>query len=100
MLNIDLHCHSTISDGLLTPTKLVEHAAKRGVKTLALTDHDDVAGLDEAYSKLSTLRFLYLSYNEYIDVIVTHSTSSVNGGFNKINISRDLVSNGEIKTDR
>lgn len=48
MLNIDLHCHSTISDGLLTPTKLVTHAAKRGVKTLALTDHDDVAGLDEA----------------------------------------------------
>jgi len=48
MLNIDLHCHSTISDGLLTPTLLVDRAAKRGVKTLALTDHDDVAGLDEA----------------------------------------------------
>lgn len=48
MLNIDLHCHSTISDGLLTPTQLVERAAMRGVKTLALTDHDDVAGLDEA----------------------------------------------------
>lgn len=48
MLNIDLHCHSTISDGLLTPEKLVTRAAMRGVKTLALTDHDDVAGLDEA----------------------------------------------------
>lgn len=48
MLNIDLHCHSTISDGLLTPTQLVERAASRGVKTLALTDHDDIAGLDEA----------------------------------------------------
>ncbi len=48
MLNIDLHCHSTISDGLLSPTQLVERAAMRGVKTLALTDHDDVAGLDEA----------------------------------------------------
>jgi 3',5'-nucleoside bisphosphate phosphatase len=48
MLNIDLHCHSTISDGLLTPTLLVNRAAQRGVKTLALTDHDDVAGLDEA----------------------------------------------------
>ncbi|MDP1559568.1 MAG: 3',5'-nucleoside bisphosphate phosphatase [Nitrosomonas sp.] len=49
MLNIDLHCHSTISDGLLTPTQLVARAAMRGVKTLALTDHDDVAGLDEAH---------------------------------------------------
>ncbi len=48
MLNIDLHCHSTISDGLLTPTLLVNRAVQRGVKTLALTDHDDVAGLDEA----------------------------------------------------
>lgn len=48
MLNIDLHCHSTISDGLLTPVQLVERAAMRGVETLALTDHDDIAGLTEA----------------------------------------------------
>lgn len=48
MPNIDLHCHSTISDGLLTPAQLVEHAAARGVDMLALTDHDDVAGLEEA----------------------------------------------------
>lgn len=48
MLNIDLHCHSTISDGLLTPTQLVEHAAARGVEVLALTDHDDIGGLEEA----------------------------------------------------
>lgn len=48
MLNIDLHCHSTISDGVLTPTQLVERAALRGVEILALTDHDDVAGLEEA----------------------------------------------------
>lgn len=48
MLNIDLHCHSTVSDGLLTPARLVEHAALRGVNVLALTDHDDVKGLAEA----------------------------------------------------
>lgn len=48
MPNIDLHCHSTVSDGLLTPTQLVEHAATRGVSVLALTDHDDVRGLGEA----------------------------------------------------
>lgn len=48
MPNIDLHCHSTVSDGLLTPAQLVEHAAARGVTMLALTDHDDVGGLDEA----------------------------------------------------
>ncbi|SNR97805.1 hypothetical protein SAMN05192560_2070 [Methylobacillus rhizosphaerae] len=45
---IDLHCHSTVSDGLLTPEALVQHAAAHGVKMLALTDHDDTAGLDVA----------------------------------------------------
>ena len=45
---IDLHCHSTVSDGLLSPQDLVAHAAKNGVKVLALTDHDDVGGLATA----------------------------------------------------
>lgn len=48
MLNIDLHCHSTVSDGLLTPAQLVERAATCGVSMLALTDHDDLGGLGEA----------------------------------------------------
>ena len=48
MLNYDLHCHSTVSDGLLSPTDLVARAAGRDVKVLALTDHDDISGLDEA----------------------------------------------------
>jgi predicted metal-dependent phosphoesterase TrpH len=44
----DLHCHSTVSDGLLSPSDLVAYAAKRGVKVLALTDHDDLGGLQAA----------------------------------------------------
>ena len=44
----DLHCHSTVSDGLLAPQDLVAHAAKQGVKVLALTDHDDLGGLQIA----------------------------------------------------
>ncbi|MEQ1533587.1 MAG: PHP domain-containing protein [Sideroxydans sp.] len=48
MLNFDLHCHSTTSDGTLTPTEIVTRAAERGVTMLALTDHDDTDGLDEA----------------------------------------------------
>lgn len=45
---IDLHAHSTVSDGLLSPTELVIHAANSGVRVLALTDHDDISGLAEA----------------------------------------------------
>ncbi len=45
---IDLHAHSNVSDGLFSPTELVEHAATHGVRVLALTDHDDIGGLAEA----------------------------------------------------
>ena len=45
---IDLHSHSTISDGALNPADLVKHAHKQGVRVLALTDHDDLRGLNEA----------------------------------------------------
>ncbi len=48
MLQYDLHCHSTRSDGVLSPTDVVRRAAARGVDVLALTDHDELAGLDEA----------------------------------------------------
>ena len=44
----DLHCHSTASDGVLSPRALVLRAADQGVDFLALTDHDDTRGLAEA----------------------------------------------------
>ncbi|MCE5196908.1 MAG: PHP domain-containing protein [Negativicutes bacterium] len=51
---IDLHCHSTASDGTDTPSRLLEHAAKNRVDVLALTDHDTIDGLAEA--KLAAVR--------------------------------------------
>ncbi|MHB1187941.1 3',5'-nucleoside bisphosphate phosphatase [Thiobacillus sp.] len=48
MLNIDLHCHSNVSDGVLPPAEVVARAAANGVHALALTDHDDVAGISAA----------------------------------------------------
>jgi 3',5'-nucleoside bisphosphate phosphatase len=47
-LRIDLHTHSVYSDGVLTPAALIERAALREVSTLALTDHDEMGGLEEA----------------------------------------------------
>jgi predicted metal-dependent phosphoesterase TrpH len=47
-MNADLHCHSTVSDGLLSPSDLVMRAAANGVDILALTDHDELEGLAEA----------------------------------------------------
>ena len=47
-MNADLHCHSTVSDGWLAPAEVVRRAAANGVTLLALTDHDEVSGVDEA----------------------------------------------------
>jgi 3',5'-nucleoside bisphosphate phosphatase len=44
----DLHCHSTVSDGTLSPTELVKRAQGQGVTALSLTDHDTTAGYEEA----------------------------------------------------
>ena len=48
MNTIDLHVHSTCSDGTLTPSELVSLAKKTGLSAFALTDHDTVKGLPEA----------------------------------------------------
>lgn len=48
VMNADLHCHSTVSDGLLSPAEVVRRACANGVDLLALTDHDEVGGVDEA----------------------------------------------------
>jgi hypothetical protein len=45
---IDLHCHTTASDGTLSPTELVERAARDGASVIAVTDHDTVDGIAAA----------------------------------------------------
>lgn len=47
---LELHCHTTHSDGTLTPTQLVKAAMAAGVKVLAITDHDTLSGWDEAFA--------------------------------------------------
>lgn len=48
MNTVDLHCHTTASDGALTPTQLVERAAKLALQVIAVTDHDSTEGVAEA----------------------------------------------------
>ncbi|MEU2282847.1 PHP domain-containing protein [Streptomyces sp. NPDC013178] len=51
-MRIDLHCHSTASDGTDTPAELVRHAAAAGLDVVALTDHDTTRGHAEAIAAL------------------------------------------------
>ncbi|MQA19015.1 3',5'-nucleoside bisphosphate phosphatase [Rugamonas rivuli] len=48
MLKVDLHCHSNVSDGVLAPAAVAQHARKAGVDVWALTDHDEVGGIAAA----------------------------------------------------
>jgi predicted metal-dependent phosphoesterase TrpH len=51
----DLHMHSNVSDGLMSPSAVVSYAAERGVRLMALTDHDTVAGLADAGPRATEL---------------------------------------------
>ncbi len=53
---VDLHVHSTRSDGTYTPRELVDYAMEKGLDAFALTDHDTVDGLDEAMGYAEALR--------------------------------------------
>ncbi|PIE97791.1 MAG: phosphatase [Treponema sp.] len=58
---IDLHTHSTCSDGTCTPTEVVQQAKKAGVSVLALTDHDTVSGIEEAQKEAKTQGIKFIS---------------------------------------
>ena len=60
MENVDLHCHSRASDGLLAPAEVVLRARSLGVTTLALTDHDDTSGLEEATEAAHDARIRFI----------------------------------------
>lgn len=56
MRQVDLHVHSTRSDGTYSPARLVDYAMEKGLAAFALTDHDTVEGIEEAVSHAEKLR--------------------------------------------
>lgn len=63
-MNADLHCHSNVSDGLLSPAALVERAKANGVDLLALTDHDEIGGLEAARQAAAALGIRFVTGTE------------------------------------
>lgn len=60
-LNADLHCHSTVSDGLLSPAELARRAKANGVELWALTDHDEIGGLAEARAEAAAIGLAFVN---------------------------------------
>ncbi|NDU85359.1 MAG: PHP domain-containing protein [Ferrovum sp.] len=74
MQNIDLHNHSRVSDGLLAPAALVALAKTNAVTALALTDHDDLAGLEEARQAAQDVG---IGFVPGVEVSVTWGTQTI-----------------------
>ncbi|MDR7093619.1 3',5'-nucleoside bisphosphate phosphatase [Hydrogenophaga laconesensis] len=74
LLNADLHCHSVVSDGTLTPEALAHRAKGNGVELWALTDHDELGGQDRA---MAAARDAGLPYLTGVEVSVTFAGITV-----------------------
>lgn len=91
ILNADLHCHSVISDGTLTPEELAERAKLAGVELWALTDHDEIGGQQRAMAAARAQQLPYLTGTE-ISVSFAGKTVHIVGlGFDP---DSDLIRDG------
>lgn len=85
ILNADLHCHSNVSDGTLTPEALALRAKANGVELWSLTDHDEVSGQHRARAAAQEVDLPYLTGTE-ISVTFAHVTVHIVGlGFDADN---------------
>jgi len=81
ILNADLHCHSVVSDGTLTPEALAERAAANGVELWSLTDHDEIGGQHRAAAAARAQGLKYLTGTEISVTFAGETVHIVGLGF-------------------
>ena len=86
ILNADLHCHSIVSDGTLTPEALAERAKTNGVELWALTDHDEIGGQRRAAAAAKAQGMAYLTGTEISVTFAGETVHIVGLGFDPDNI--------------
>ena len=94
-LNADLHCHSVVSDGTLTPEALADRAKANGVELWALTDHDEVGGQVRAAAAAAANGMAYLTGVEVSVTFANETVHIVGLGFDATN---PIIVNGLAKT--
>ena len=85
LLNADLHCHSVVSDGTLTPEALAARAKANGVQLWALTDHDEIGGQERAMAAAKALGMKYLTGVEISITFAGKTVHIVGLGFDHTN---------------
>ena len=94
-LNADLHCHSVVSDGTLTPEALAARAHANGVELWALTDHDEIGGQVRAAAAAAANDMAYLTGVEISVTFANETVHIVGLGFDATN---PIIINGLAKT--
>ena len=94
-LNADLHCHSVVSDGTLTPEALAARAKANGVELWALTDHDEIGGQARAAAAAAAHGMAYLTGTEISVTFANETVHIVGLGFDATN---PIIVNGLAKT--
>lgn len=95
ILNADLHCHSVVSDGTLTPKALAARAKANGVELWALTDHDEIGGQQRAAAAAHAQGMHYLTGVEISVTFIGQTVHIVGLGFDPDN---QALINGLIQT--
>jgi 3',5'-nucleoside bisphosphate phosphatase len=81
ILNADLHCHSVVSDGTLTPEALAARASQNGVELWALTDHDEIGGQHRAAAAAKACGMKYVTGTEISVTFIGTTVHIVGLGF-------------------
>jgi len=81
ILNADLHCHSVVSDGTLTPEELAARAAANGVELWSLTDHDEIGGQHRAAAAARAQGIKYLTGTEISVTFADQTVHIIGLGF-------------------
>ena len=84
-LNADLHCHSVVSDGTLTPEELAARAKANGVELWSLTDHDEIGGQHRAAAAARSQGMAYLTGTEISVTFAGNTVHIVGLGFDPDN---------------
>lgn len=93
-MNIDLHCHSNISDGALPPAEVARRAAQAGVQVWALTDHDQLGGLAEARA---AARAEAMHFIDGVEISVTWRGSTIHVLGLRIDPANETLAGGLVR---
>jgi len=83
---IDLHIHTTFSDGFYTPTEIVESAKSKGLQIISITDHDSISGLNEAFNAANWTPLKVIPGVEFNTEVGKESVHILGYGFDPSNV--------------